>query len=243
MNSASSTVAYKRVLLKLSGEALKGKQHSGIDVETADRLVSEIKEVVELGVELALVIGGGNIFRGINTSKMGSLDRVTGDYMGMLATVINGLALQNMLEHKGVSARVQSALDMTKVTESYAYGKTQKYLKSKKVVIFVAGTGNPFFSTDTAAALRATEIGADVLMKATKVSGVYSDDPVKNPNAEFYPELTYADVLSKRLKVMDSTAISLSMDNEIPILVFDIAEKDSIKRAVLGQRVGTIIRG
>lgn len=243
MNSGSSTVAYKRVLLKLSGEALKGKQHSGIDVETADRLVSQIKEVVELGVELALVIGGGNIFRGINASKTGSLDRVTGDHMGMLATVINGLALQNMLENKGVSARVQSALDMTKVTESYVYRKTQKYLKSKKVVIFVAGTGNPFFSTDTAAALRASEIGADVLMKATKVSGVYSDDPVKNPDAEFYPELTYADVLSKRLKVMDSTAISLSMDNEIPILVFDIAEKDSIKRAVLGQRVGTIIRG
>ncbi len=243
MKSSTSCVAYKRVLLKLSGEALKGKQDSGIDVETADRLVSQIKDVVDLGVELALVVGGGNIFRGIDASKTGSLDRVTGDHMGMLATVINGLALQNMLENKGVPARVQSALDMTKVTESYVYRKTRKYLAKRKVVIFVAGTGNPFFSTDTAAALRASEIGADVLMKATKVSGVYSDDPVTNPDAEFYPELTYSDVLSKRLRVMDSTAISLSMDNKIPILVFNIAESDSIKKAVLGEQVGTIIRG
>lgn len=237
------SVSFKRVLLKLSGEALKGNQPYGIDLNVVENLAQQIKQVVELGVELALVVGGGNIFRGINVANVSSLDRVTGDYMGMLATVINGLALQNVLEHNGVSARVQAALEMGKLVEPFVLRKTQKYLETKNVVIFVAGTGNPYFSTDTAAALRASEIEADVIFKATKVDGVYSDDPQKNADAVFFSELTYDEVLRRKLKVMDATAISLCMDNRIPIMVFNIGVENNIEKAVLGHTVGTIIRG
>jgi len=236
-------VTYKRVLLKLSGEALKGDQDYGINTKVIEKLALQLKKVVALGAELALVVGGGNIFRGINVKESSSLDRVTGDYMGMMATVINGLALQNVLEHNGIPARIQAALEMGKLVEPFVLGKTRKYLDKGKVVIFVAGTGNPYFSTDTAAALRASEIGADIILKATKVQGVYSDDPVTNKDAVFYPELSYAEVLEKRLKVMDSTAISLCMDNKIPIMVFNMFNGDNIQNAICGNNVGTIIRG
>jgi uridylate kinase len=234
---------YKRVVLKLSGEALKGSQPYGIDLNVVESLARQIRKVVQLGVQLALVVGGGNIFRGINVADASSLDRVTGDYMGMLATVINGLALQNVLEHNGVEARVQAALEMGKLVEPFVLRKTQKYLEAKNVVIFVAGTGNPYFSTDTAAALRASEIEADIIFKATKVDGVYSDDPKKNKDAEFYSQLTYEEVLRKRLKVMDATAVSLCMDNAIPIMVFNMGVENNIEKAILGHSVGTLIRG
>lgn len=241
--AGSEKVVYKRVLLKLSGEALKGTQEYGIDLRVIEKLGDQIKSLVDLGVELSLVVGGGNIFRGINVYDKGGLDRVTGDYMGMLATVINGLALQSVLENKGIQVRLQTALEMGRLVEPFVLRKTQKYLNTDKVVIFVAGTGNPYFSTDTAAALRASEINADVIMKATKVDGVYSADPMKDKNAEFFDELPYEEVLHRQLKVMDSTAISLCMDNNIPILVFNINKEDNIRNAVLGKKVGTIIRG
>ncbi|RJP57077.1 MAG: UMP kinase [Candidatus Auribacter fodinae] len=243
MTSGGARPAFKRVLLKLSGEVLKGSQSAGIDVSIIEKLAVQIKEVNDLGVELALVVGGGNIFRGISVSGNSAINRVTGDYMGMLATAINGLALQNVLEHFGVPARVLTALEMGQLVEPFILRKTLDYLASKKVVIFVAGTGNPFFSTDTAAALRASEIGADVIFKATKVDGVYSADPAKDSKAVLYKELTYSEVLNKQLKVMDSTAISLCMDNRIPIAVFNINKEHNIKNAVLGKDVGTIIRG
>ncbi|MDX9703543.1 MAG: UMP kinase [Candidatus Auribacterota bacterium] len=240
---SSQNLKYKRVVLKLSGEALKGSQPYGIDLNVVESLARQIRKVVQLGVQLALVVGGGNIFRGINVADASSLDRVTGDYMGMLATVINGLALQNVLEHNGVEARVQAALEMGKLVEPFVLRKTQKYLEAKNVVIFVAGTGNPYFSTDTAAALRASEIEADIIFKATKVDGVYSDDPKKNKDAEFYSQLTYEEVLRKRLKVMDATAVSLCMDNAIPIMVFNMGVENNIEKAILGHSVGTLIRG
>ena len=228
---------YKRVILKLSGESLQGKQGYGIDPSTLHRTASRIKELTHLGTQIAIVIGGGNIFRGITSATKG-INRTTADYMGMLATVLNGLALQNILEKIGVHTRVQTAIDMHQLAEPYIRRRAIRHLEKNRVVIFVAGTGNPYFSTDTTAALRASEINADILLKATKVDGCYSDDPVKNPRARKFTHLKYIDVLKKRLKVMDSTAISLCMDNNIPILVFKMGD---IKNAILGKKTGTLI--
>lgn len=231
---------YKRIVLKLGGESLQGKEGYGIDPISAGNVAEKIKDLTGLGVQIAIIIGGGNIFRGISAASKG-IDRATADYMGMLATVINGLALQNALEKHGVTTRVQTAIEMRQLAEPYIRRRTIRHLEKGRVVIFVAGTGNPFFSTDTAAALRANEINADVIMKATKVDGVYSADPFKDPSAKKFNKLKYIDVLKKRLKVMDATAISLCMDNNIPILVFDINKKDNIKNAILGKKVGTLI--
>lgn len=231
---------YKRIILKLGGESLQGKQGYGIDPISADAVAQKIKNLTSLGSQIAIVIGGGNIFRGLQASSKG-IDRSTADYMGMLATVINGLALQYSLEKQGVYTRVLTAIDMRQLAEPYIRRRAIRHLQKGRVVIFVAGTGNPYFSTDTAAALRANEIGADIIMKATKVDGVYSADPFKDPKAKKFTKLKYIDVLRKRLKVMDATAISLCMDNDIPILVFDINKKDNIKNAILGKKVGTLI--
>jgi len=231
---------YRRVMLKLSGEALLGKREHGISPETCDDIAREIKEVKELDVELAVVIGGGNIFRGLAGSKHG-LDRSTGDYMGMLATVINALALQDALEKNGVQTRVQSAIEMRSVAEPFIRRRAMRHIQKGRVVIFAAGTGNPFFSTDTTAALRASEIGAAVLLKATKVDGIYDADPAKNPKAKRFKTLSYMQALRDRLKVMDSTAFSLCMDNKIPIVVFDLFKRGNIKRAILGEPIGTLV--
>lgn len=232
---------YKSVLLKLSGEAMMGKFEHGIDAEMCASLAGQIKEVVNLGVTVALVVGGGNIFRGQVASKSFGLDRSVADYMGMLATVLNGLALQNALEKVGVPTRVMSAIQMHQVAEPYIRRRAIRHLEKKRVVIFVAGTGNPFFTTDTTAALRAAEMEADVIMKATKVDGVYSADPMIDKKAKKFPELKFIDVLKKKLKVMDLTAISMCMDNNVPIVVFDINKPGNIKRAVLGEKIGTIV--
>ncbi len=232
--------AYKRVLLKLSGEAMMGVQGFGIEPATVDFLASEIKNTASLGVELSVVIGGGNIFRGIEAATLG-MERVTADYMGMLATSINALALQNALEQAGVDTRVLSAIDMREVSEPYVRRRALRHMEKGRVVIFSAGTGNPYFSTDTAAALRAVEVDAEIILKATKVDGVYSDDPVKNPKAKKYDRITYIDVLKQNLHVMDSTAISLCMDNSLPIMVFNIRDKGNIQKAVMGERIGTYI--
>jgi uridylate kinase len=231
---------YRRVMLKLSGEALLGKRPHGISPETCDAIAEEIKDVKALDVELAIVIGGGNIFRGLAGEKHG-LDRTTGDYMGMLATVINALALQNSLEKHGVSTRVQSAIEMRSVAEPFIRRRAMRHLEKGRVVIFAAGTGNPFFSTDTTAALRANEINAEVLLKATKVDGIYEADPLKNPAAKRYDQLTYMDALKNRLNVMDSTAFSLCMDNKIPIIVFNLFKSGNIKRVICGERIGTLV--
>lgn len=231
---------YRRVMLKLSGEALLGKREHGISPETCDSIAQEIKEVKELGVELAIVIGGGNIFRGLAGSKHG-LDRSTGDYMGMLATVINALALQDALEKNGVQTRVQSAIEMRAVAEPFIRRRAMRHLSVGRVVIFAAGTGNPFFSTDTTAALRASEIGAEVVLKATKVDGIYDADPTKNPKAKLFKTLKYMDAIKNRLNVMDSTAFSLCMDNKIPILVFNLFRRGNIKRAICGEQIGTLV--
>jgi uridylate kinase len=231
---------YQRVMLKLSGEALIGKREHGISPETCDAIAREIKEVQELGVQLAVVIGGGNIFRGLAGSKHG-LDRTAGDYMGMLATVINALALQDALEKNGVQTRVQSAIEMRAVAEPFIRRRAMRHLEKGRVVIFAAGTGNPYFSTDTTAALRASEIDADVLLKATKVDGVYSADPKKDPAAKRYDKLAYMDALKGRLNVMDSTAFSLCMDNRIPIVVFNLFQYGNIKRVILGEPIGTLV--
>jgi uridylate kinase len=231
---------YRRVLLKISGEALAGGAGFGIDADAVGTFAREIQEVHELGCELALVVGGGNIFRGLAGSAFG-VDRATGDYMGMLATVINSLALQNALEKLGVSTRVQSAIAIQEVAEPYIRRRATRHLEKGRVVIFGAGTGNPYFSTDTAAALRAMEIGAEVILKATKVDGVYSADPAKYPDAVRYRELAYIDVLNRELKVMDSTAISLCMDNALPVIVFNLLEAGNIRKAVLGEAIGTIV--
>lgn len=236
------TSPYKRILLKLSGEALMGEQGHGIDLAVIDKIASEIKEVHDLGVEAAVVIGGGNIFRGLSGAAKG-MDRATADYMGMLATVLNALALQNILENKNVTTRVQSAIEMRQLAETYIRRRAVRHLEKKRVVIFAAGTGNPFFTTDTAAALRGMEIGADVIMKATKVDGVYSADPVKDRSAVKYDRLTYLEVLQKNLKVMDATAISLCMDNNLPIIVFNLNDYGNIKRIVAGESVGTLVSG
>lgn len=231
---------YKRIILKLGGEVLQGQLGYGIDPPAVTSIASRIKDLTKLGAEIAIVIGGGNIFRGLPGSVKG-IDRATADYMGMLATVINGLALQDALEKQGVITRLQTAIEMEELAEPYIRRRAMRHLEKGRVVIFVAGTGNPYFSTDTAAALRASEIDAQVILKATKVDGVYSADPHKNPNAKRYPQLSYIDVLKKRLKVMDSTAISLCMDNSIPIIVFNINKKGDIKNTILGKKVGTLI--
>lgn len=232
--------AYSRILLKLSGEALAGKKGFGVDLNVLQDLVADIKEIYSLGVEIAIVIGGGNIFRGMQASESG-MDRASADYMGMLATVINALAIQDALEKQGVFTRVQSAIEMQEIAEPYIRRRAERHLEKQRVVIFAAGTGNPFFTTDTAAALRACEIGASVLMKATKVDGIYDADPVKNPKAKMFHELTYIDVLNKGLEVMDSTAISLCMDNKLPIIVFNMGTRGTMKDVVMGKKVGTLI--
>ncbi len=233
---------YKRVLLKLSGEALLGRMPHGIDSEMCASLAQEIKEVHEAGVEMALVVGGGNIFRGQVEGKRFGLDRSVADYMGMLATVMNGLALQNALEQVGIPTRVMTAIQMHAIAEPYILRRAIRHLEKRRVVIFVAGTGNPYFTTDTAAALRATEINCDVIMKATKVDGVYSADPVKDKAAKKFSELKFIDVLKKNLKVMDATAISMCMDNSLPIIVFSLLQKGNIKKAIYGEKIGTIVR-
>src|SRR5262245_34194622 len=231
---------YRRVVLKLSGEALAGGVGYGIDPPVLERIAAEIRDVVDLGVELAIVIGGGNIFRGIAASA-GGMDRATADYMGMLATVINALALQDALEKVGLQTRVLSAIEMRAVAEPYIRRRAIRHLEKGRVVIFAAGTGNPFFTTDTAGALRAIEIGADAIMKATKVDGIYSADPMQDRSAERLARTTYHDVLNRRLQVMDSTAISLCMENALPIIVFDLTRSGNIKRIVLGEPVGSIV--
>jgi uridylate kinase len=233
---------YKRVLLKLSGEALMGKKEYGIDLEVLQSIAREIRVVHELPAELAIVIGGGNIYRGVSAAAKG-VDRATGDYMGMLATMLNALALQNVLEDAGIYTRVLSALEMKELAEPYIRRRATRHLEKGRVVIFGGGTGNPYFTTDTAAALRAMEIHAEVILKATKVDGVYTADPMKQKDAVFLPELTYLDVLKKRLKVMDSTAISLCMENDLPIIVFNMLVKGNIRKVIQGERIGTIVRG
>ena len=234
---------YKRVLIKLSGEVLAGAQGFGIDTEAVDKIAAEIRQIHSMGIELALVIGGGNLLRGAVFSAQGGLDRATGDYMGMLATVINSLAFQSSLEKQGTPTRVLSAIAMHQVAEPYIKRRAIRHLEKGRVVIFAAGTGNPFFSSDTAAALRAMEINADVVMKATKVDGVYDADPILDKTAKKIERLTYLDFLNNLYKVMDATAISLCMDNQLPIIIFNLTVPDNIKRVVMGQRVGTIIEG
>jgi uridylate kinase len=234
--------AYRRVLLKLSGEALMGDQGFGIDAATVGRIADEIADVHALGVELALVTGGGNIFRGLAASAWGT-DRVAGDHMGMLATVINALALQDALEKRGVSTRVMSAIEMRAVAEPYIRRRAVRHLEKGRVIVIAGGTGNPYFTTDSAAALRAMEVKAEVLLKATRVDGVYSADPEKDPGAVRYETIGYREVLEKGLKVMDSTAVSLCMDNSLPILVFDLTRPGNIRRVVLGERVGSTVGG
>ncbi len=231
---------YKRILLKLSGEALQGRQKYGLDPKVITSVAEELKDVRELGLEIAVVVGGGNIFRGVVTSAKG-MERSIADYMGMLATGINALALQGVLEKMGVDTRVQSAIEMRDLAEPYIRRRAIRHLEKGRVVIFAGGTGNPYFTTDTAAALRATEIGAEVILKATKVDGVYSSDPMLDPKAKKYGRLSYIEVIKRKLKVMDSTAISLCMDNSLPIIVFNLKRKGSIKRAVLGEPIGTIV--
>jgi uridylate kinase len=231
---------YNRILLKLSGEALAGEQGHGISAEVLDTIAGEIKELQTMGVEIAIVIGGGNIHRGVAGATKG-MDRTTSDHMGMLATVINSLALQDSLERHEINTRVLTAIDMQEIAEPYIRRRAVRHLEKKRVVIFAAGTGNPYFTTDTAAALRANEIDAEVIMKATKVDGIYNKDPMKFKDAVKIDKLKFMDVLNQGLAVMDSTAISLSMDNEIDILVFNMFEKGNIKRAVLGDNIGTIV--
>ncbi|MBI2926073.1 MAG: UMP kinase [Verrucomicrobia bacterium] len=231
---------YRRILLKLSGEALGGEVGIGICPTAIHDMARQIREVRALGVEVVIVVGGGNIFRGLQGSEQG-IDRATGDYMGMLATIINALALQDALEKQGVATRVQSAISMAQVAEPFIRRRAVRHLQKNRVVIFGGGTGNPYFSTDTTAALRANEIGAEVILKATKVDGIYDSDPEKNPKAKRFTRITYLDALQRQLKVMDSTAFSLCMDNRMPIIVFDMFKPHNIKRVVLGENVGTLV--
>jgi len=233
---------YSRLLLKLSGEALGDESGSGIDPNRVHDMAQQIGEVRKLGVELVIVIGGGNIFRGVAGSEKG-IERATADYMGMLATVINSLALQDALERSGIPTRVQSAITMTQIAEPFIRRRAVRHLEKSRVVIFAGGTGNPYFSTDTAAALRANEIGAEVILKATKVDGIYDSDPKKNPKAQRFTRITYLEALQKQLKVMDSTAFSLCMDNKMPIIVFDLFKPHNLRRVVLGEEVGTQVTG
>ncbi len=237
---AASEPVYKKILLKLSGEALMGDKSYGLDPETVQFMAAEIKKVYDMGVQISVVIGGGNIFRGVEASLKG-MERASADYMGMLATVINALALQNSLEKLGLQTRVQSAIEMRELAEPYIRRKAVRHLEKGRIVIFAAGTGNPYFTTDTAAALRAMEIGAQVILKGTKVDGVYTADPVKDPSAKKYDVISYFDVIKQDLKVMDSTAISLCMDNNLPIVVFDIRKTDNIRNLLRGQKIGTTV--
>jgi len=235
----SSKPVYKRIVLKLSGEVLKGVDEV-IDAKVADKIASEVAEIHAMGVQVAVVIGGGNIWRGITSANRG-MDRSTADYMGMLATIINGMALQEALEKAGVNTRVQTAIEVKNVAEPFIRRRAVRHLEKGRVVIFVAGTGNPFFSTDTAAALRSSELGAEILLKATKVDGIYDSDPRKNPKAKRYTKLTYTEALEQRLQVMDSTAFALCMDNEVPIVVFDMFKSGNIRSVVLGEKIGTLV--
>ena len=235
-------VVYKRILLKLSGEALLGKQSSGVDPEVAKYIAAEIKSLADLNVQIGIVVGGGNIFRGLEASSKG-MDRTSADYMGMLATVINSLALQSALEMSGIATRVQSAIQMHQIAEPFIQRRALRHLEKGRIVIFAGGTGNPYFTTDTAASLRAMEIKADVIMKATKVDGVYDSDPVKNKNAVMFKDIRYIDVLTKNLKVMDATAISLCRDNSLPIIVFNLQKKGNIRGVICGKKIGTYIGG
>jgi uridylate kinase len=239
-NLPQATPRFRRVLLKLSGEALMGGQGFGVDPVMAARIAEEISELHALGVQVAATVGGGNIVRGISVSAAG-MDRVSGDYMGMLATVINALALQNALERLGVFTRVQSAIEMKEVAEPFIRRRAIRHLEKGRVVIFAAGTGNPYFSTDTAAALRAMEIGAEAILKATKVDGIYDSDPFINPSAKLIEKLTYREVMEKDLRVMDKTAIALCMENKLPIVVFNLLHRGNIKDVVLGLKVGSVI--
>jgi uridylate kinase len=240
MSTLAPTAAYKRVLLKLSGEALMGEDAFGINRQTIERMVADIGDVVALGVELAVVIGGGNIFRGVALGAAG-MDRATADYMGMMATVMNAMALQDAMRRAGIEARVQSALNIEQVVEPYIRPKAMRYLEEGKVVIFAAGTGNPFFTTDTAAALRGAEVGAQIVLKATKVDGVYTADPKKDPTATRYGSITFDEALSRRLQIMDATAFALCRDQKLPINVFDIGKPGALKRVVLGEDEGTLV--
>jgi uridylate kinase len=234
------STGYKRVLLKLSGEALMGEDAFGINRQTIERMVDDIKSVVDLGVELAVVIGGGNIFRGVALGASG-MDRATADYMGMMATVMNAMALQDAMRRAGIEARVQSALNIEQVVEPYIRPKAIRYLEEGRVVIFAAGTGNPFFTTDTAAALRGAEMGVQIVLKATKVDGVYSADPKKDPQATRYASITFDEALTRRLQIMDATAFALCRDQKLPIKVFDIMKPGALKRVVLGEDEGTLV--
>lgn len=240
MTDNNPKLKYKRILLKYSGEALMGKSHFGIDPSVLDRMAKDVSELISMGVEVGIVIGGGNLFRGKALSQAG-LGRVTGDHMGMLATVMNALALRDSLERIDLPARIMSAIPMMGMVDTYHRRKAITHLRNGHVVIFAAGTGNPFFTTDSAACLRAIEVGADIVLKATKVDGIYSDDPVKNPEATRYDYLTYKQVLSKGLQVMDSTAICLCQDHGMPLQVFDMSAPDALRRIVLGEHVGTIV--
>lgn len=237
----ANRIVYKRILLKLSGEVLMGDKPYGISPETVAFMAQEIKKVAELKVQLAIVIGGGNIFRGVEASLKG-MERASADYMGMLATVINALALQNSLEKLGLQTRVQTAIEMRELAETYIRRKAIRHLEKGRIVIFAAGTGNPYFTTDTAAALRAIEIGAEIILKGTKVDGIYTSDPVKNKSAKMYREISYIDVIQKGLKVMDTTSITLCMENHLPIIVFNIKEQDNIKNILKGKLIGTIVK-
>ena len=231
---------YRRVLLKLSGEGLMGSQQFGLETEAMERIAQEISNVRDKGVEICLVIGGGNIFRGL-TGMSAGIDRASADHMGMLATVINGLAIMDCLEKMGVNTRVQSAIPMNQIAEPFIMRRAMRHLEKKRVVIFVAGTGNPYFSTDTTAALRASELHADIIIKATKVDGIYDKDPKKHPDAVKYDELTFVEALRQRLNVMDSTAFSLCLDNNVPILVFNLDDAHAIRKAVMGEKIGTLV--
>lgn len=232
---------YKRILLKLSGESLMGDKEFGIDPEMLKHYANEIKSVKDLGVEIGIVIGGGNIYRGVGNSSDG-IDKVTGDQMGMLATIINALALQSALEHIGIYTRLLSAIKMEQIAEPFIRRRAIRHLEKGRVVIFGAGTGNPYFTTDTAAALRAIEIQADVILKGTRVAGVYDSDPEKNPNAIKFPEISYLDIIKKELKVMDLTAITLCRENELPIIVFDMNTPGNLKKLILGEQIGTLVQ-
>lgn len=241
-SSDSPQPKYRRIILKLSGEVLRNNEDGEpIDPATLKSICEEVKKVYDIGVQIGLVIGGGNIFRGLSGAEMKGVDRTTGDYMGMLATVINGLALMDCLEKLGVTVRLQSAIPMDKLAEPFIVRRATRHLERGRVVIFAGGTGNPYFSTDTTAALRASEIGADMLMKATKVDGIYDKDPEKHGDAVKYDHIPYIDALRERLKIMDSTAFSLCMENQLPILVFSMKEPGSIHRAVMGEKIGTLV--
>jgi uridylate kinase len=240
MSDTAPELRYKRVLLKLSGEALAGDRGFGIDPSVVDQLTDEIQSIVEMGVTLGVVIGGGNIVRGAMASKEG-MDRVQADYMGMLSTIINALAVQDLLEHKGVETRVMTAIRMEEIAEPYIRRRALRHMEKERVVLFAGGTGNPYFSTDTAAVLRAIEMGSDVVIKATKVEGVYTADPVKNPDAEFIPNITFQEIVSRELAVMDAAAVSLCKENGLPIIVLNLENRGAVADAIRGEHVGTLV--